>query len=128
MRHYILPVLLGLAACSTPQERCISGANRDLRVINGLIGETRGNLARGFAIREVQDLVTVNTTCDGVSEDGVEFTVQCEEVETITRREPVAIDLNAERAKLASLEERQLQLQANQASIVAQCRAQFPES
>jgi len=127
MRYFILPALIGLAACSTPQERCISGANRDLRVINGLITETRGNLARGFAIREVQDVVTFDTTCEGVNEDGVEFTVDCEEVETVTRREPVAIDLNAERAKLISLEERQLQLQANQASIVAQCRAQFPE-
>lgn len=127
MRTFILPVFLGLAACATPQERCISGANRDLRVINGLISETRGNLARGFAIREVQDVITVETTCDGVNEDGVEFTVECDEVETVTRREPVAIDLNAERAKLASLEERQLQLQANQASIIAQCRAQFPE-
>ena len=127
MRLYVLPFLLGIAACSTPQERCINSANRDLRVINGLIAETRGNLSRGFAIREVQDVITVNTTCDGVSEDGIEFTVECEELETVTRREPVAIDLNAERAKLASLEERQLELQANQASVIAQCRAQFPE-
>ncbi len=127
MRLSIVPLLLAVAACSTPQERCINSANRDLRVINGLIIETRGNLARGFAIREVQDVITVKTTCDGVSEEGVEFTVECDEVDTVTRREPVAIDLNAERAKLVSLEERQAQLLSNQAQAIAQCRAQFPE-
>ena len=127
MRNFVFPLLIGLAACSTPQERCINSTNSDLRVIGGLITETRANLTRGFAIREVQDVVTVDSTCDGVNEDGVEFTVECEKLETVTRQEPVAIDLNAERAKLASLEERLLQLQANQAAAIAQCRAQFPE-
>jgi hypothetical protein len=127
MRHFVLPLLLGLAACATPQERCIGGANRDLRVINGLITETRGNIARGFAIAEVQDIVSVTKTCTGETSEGVEFTFDCQKPETVTRREPVAIDLNAEKAKLASLEERQLQLQSNQAAVIAQCRAQFPE-
>lgn len=127
MRQFVLPILLGLTACSTPQDRCIGSANRDLRVINGLITETRGNIARGFAIREVQEVITVRKTCKGETSQGVEFTFDCPQQETITNREPVAIDLNAEKAKLASLEERQLQLQSNQASVIAQCRAQFPE-
>ncbi len=127
MRRLSIPALLILAACSTPQERCIGEANRDLRVINGLVIETRGNIARGFAIREVQDVITVTKTCTGETPEGVEFKFKCPKTETVTRREPLAIDLNAEKAKLASLEERQLQLQANQASAVAQCRAQFPE-
>jgi len=125
-RFFVLP-LLALAACSTPQERCISSANRDLRVINGLIAETRGNIDRGFAIAEREEIITTRGTCKGKTEDGTEFTFRCPQTETVTSREPVAIDLNAEKAKLASLEERQLQLQSNQAAVIAQCRAQFPE-
>ena len=128
MRTLALPILLSLAACATPQERCINSANRDLRVINGLISETRSNLTRGFALREVQEVTSVRTTCDGKTDEGVEFTFECEKPETITTREPVAINLNAERAKLASLEERQLQLQSNQQAVIAQCRAQFPDA
>lgn len=126
MRHFIFPALLGLTACSTPQERCVGSISRDQRVIGGLINETQGNIARGFAIREVQELITVDTTCDGVNAEGVEFTVECEEVETVTREEAVAIDLNAERAKLASLQERLAELRANQSARIAQCQAQFP--
>lgn len=127
MRYIALPALLALAACATPQETCISSANRDLRVINGLIAETRANIERGFAVNEVQEVVSVRDTCKGKTETGEEFTFSCNRPETVTNREPVAIDLNAEKAKLESLEQRQLQLQANQQAVIAQCRAQFPE-
>ena len=40
--------LLGLTACGTPQEQCISANTRDLRVVERLIRETEGNLARGY--------------------------------------------------------------------------------
>jgi hypothetical protein len=48
---YITLALLPLvAACAAPREACIASANKDLRVINKLVTETRGNLVRGFAI------------------------------------------------------------------------------
>ena len=40
---------------------------------------------------------------------------------------PVAIDLNAEKAKLASLEERQRALRANADAVRQQCIAANPE-
>lgn len=127
MRHvlFALPVLL--VACATPQESCVNNASRDLRVLTGLIAETRGNLQRGFALVERQEFRTVRTTCKGENEDGSTFLFRCEKAKTVTRRLPVAIDLNAERAKLQSLEERQRQMQVNLQGAIAQCQAQFPE-
>ena len=122
---FALPALL--VACASPQQACINDATRDLRVINALVAETRGNLNRGFGIEERQDVRTVRTFCTGENEDGSKFRFRCEETETFTRRVPVAIDLNAEAAKLASLESRQALLQANVDGAVAQCQRQFPE-
>ena len=126
LNYVVFPLLL--AACATPQEQCISDANRELSVINRLVTETRGNVNRGFAVEARQETFVRRATCDGETEDGIEFEVECERTATRTRRVPVAIDLNAERAKLASLEERQALLRENVANRVAQCRAQFPAS
>lgn len=122
----ILPFIV-LAACATPREQCISDVTRDTRVLGSLINETRGNLARGYALEERQDVRTVRGTCRGRDEEGELFTFSCPETKTITTTVPVAIDLNAERAKLASLEERFAQSQAASNQAVAQCIAVHPE-
>lgn len=127
MRLATLLFPLLVAACATPQESCISNAGRELRTIDRLVDQTRANLARGFALEERQEIRVVRDDCEGENEDGTTFTFSCDRTETFTRRVPVAIDLNAERAKLASLEERQLFLRSNLATAIAQCQAQFPE-
>jgi len=124
------PILLSLtvlAACATPREVCIDNATRDTRILSSLIDETRGNLARGYALEERQDVRTVSSLCRGRNEDGTIFTFRCDEIDTFTTNAPVAIDLNAERAKLASLEERFVQTQAASNQAVAQCIAVHPE-
>ncbi len=125
----ISPVLglLALAACATPQEQCISNATRELRVLNSLVAETEANVRRGYAIETVQIVEVVRRTCEGENEDGSTFQFPCEETETRERRQPVAIDLNAEQAKLTSLLERQRLLQSQAESSVAACRAAYPE-
>lgn len=120
----IFPVLL--TACATPREACIADVTQEVRILDSLIAETRGNLSRGFAIEEREEIRTRNTFCTGRNEDGSTFRFRCEETDTVTRRTPVAIDLNAERAKLASLEERQQQNRINAQSGIAQCEARFP--
>ncbi len=127
MRSTFIAFPLLLAACATPQQQCISDANRELSVVNQLVNQTRANVARGFAISEREEIVVRTGTCVGETDEGVEFEVECEKTDTRTVREPVAIDLNAEKAKLASLEQRQLQLRETVNATVAQCRAQFPE-
>ena len=122
---FVLP-LLALAACATPREQCISDVTRDTKVLSHLINETRGNLARGYALDERQDVRTVRSTCRGRDEDGNIFRFRCDETNTFTTTVPVAIDLNAERAKLVSLEERFAQSQSASNQAVAQCIATNP--
>lgn len=120
----IFPILL--TACATPRESCLRDATQEVRVMERLIAVTRGNLDRGFAIEERQDVRTRRTFCTGQNEDGSTFRFRCEETDTVTVEVPVAIDLNAEREKLASLEERQRQNRINAQSGIAQCEARFP--
>ncbi|MFN3662018.1 hypothetical protein [Yoonia sp.] len=122
----ILP-LLALAACATPREQCINQATRDLRVLTNLVTETQGNLARGYALAEDQQVRTVRRTCRGRNSDGTTFRYRCDETETFTTTRPVAIDLNAEQAKMNSLLERQRQQRAASDQTVAQCIAIHPE-
>lgn len=122
----ILP-LLALAACATPREQCIGDATRDTRVLSSLINETRANLSRGYALDERQDVRTLTRSCRGRNEDGSTFRYPCNETETFTTTVPVAIDLNAEQAKLRSLEQRFVQTQAGSNQAVAQCIAVHPE-
>ncbi|MEJ8561361.1 hypothetical protein QTO30_09125 [Yoonia sp. GPGPB17] len=122
----VLPLVL-VAACATPREQCISNVTRDTKVLSNLINEVRGNLARGYALDRQQQVRTIPKTCRGEDADGNTFRFRCDETRTDTIVTPVAIDLNAERAKLASLEERFAQSQAASNQAVAQCIAVHPE-
>ena len=123
---FILPVL-ALTACATPREQCINNVTRDLRILNSLITETQGNIARGYALEERQDVRTLTRTCRGRNEDGSTFSYPCNETETFTTTRPVAIDLKAEQAKLDSLLERQRQAKAASDQAVLQCIRSNPE-
>lgn len=122
----LLPLIL-LAACGTPREQCIAGANSQVRVLDGLIAETRANISRGYALEEQQEIRVINSTCTGTNQDGTTFTFPCEDTQTRTRRVPVAIDLNAEQAKLASLEQRRAQEARAAEARIQQCVRQYPE-
>lgn len=122
---FLLPLLA--AACATPRESCISQAQRELRVVNSLVAETQGNIARGYAIDTRQDVRTVQSICQGRAPDGTPIRIGCQEVETFNRRVPVAIDLNAETRKLNSLLDRQVQMQRTSDQAVQQCIAIHPE-
>ena len=45
----LLVSALALAACQTPREACVSEASQELRTVEALIAETRGNLSRGYS-------------------------------------------------------------------------------
>lgn len=128
MKRLLLLIPLGLAACASPQERCISQAQRNLNVVNNLITVTRGNIERGYAIEERQEVRTVNRVCSDELDSGEVVRVRCQQVITEDVNVPVAIDLNAETAKLESLIERRDALQASVGSAIAQCQAQYPET
>lgn len=132
MRRLILSlsVLPLLAACGTPQEQCINRNTRDLRTVEKLITEVQGNLARGYAIEEYTIVVPVWRQCVVPSADPTQpvVTRPCMEDEVQSRTRPMAIDLNAERAKLESLFTKRDQLAQEAQGVIAQCKAQYPES
>lgn len=126
-RLSLIASLLVLAACATPREACISEAQSQLRVLTKLAAETRGNIDRGFALRTETELRTIRDTCTGRNEDGTTFTFRCDRTESFDRRVPVAIDLNAEQEKLASLETRIASEQRRAQAAVQTCIAVHPE-
>ena len=123
----ILLPLLAIAACSTPREQCISNANGQLRTLDRLINVASGNVQRGFALAEVQDVRVLRTTCQGTNEDGSTFRFPCEETETFTRREPVSINIVEERVKLAQLQDQRDSAARDVAARTQQCIAIHPE-
>lgn len=127
MRRTLLLLPFLVAACATPREQCISDVTRDLRTVSALVNETQANIQRGYALAETQELRTIRTNCTGTNADGSTFSFPCEETQTISREVPVAIDLNAEQAKLVSLQERQSQLQRPADAAVQQCVLIHPE-
>lgn len=131
-RLLFLPALLLLTACGTPQEQCIARNTRDLRTVEKLITETEGNLARGYAIEEYTVYVPQWEYCDIQPEPPAEGEKPerprlCLDERAETRTRPKAIDLDAEAAKLQSLRTKRTQLTRAAESVIAQCKAQYPE-
>ena len=98
MRRLFLLGLFALAACGTPQERCISNVTKDIRVLDRLIAETQKNLDRGYAIRRENYIVYEREICGKRNGKNI----YCTFPETETRQYPVSIDLVKEKAKLDS--------------------------
>ena len=125
-----------LAACGTPQERCIARETRDLRVVDRLIAEAEGNLKRGYAFEEVTISQTVWVTCtplpvlppvEGAPPPAPVPPRLCLEdrEETVTR--PVAIDLAAEQSNLLGLNIKRKQLAAAAMRSAVACKKAYPE-
>lgn len=131
--HLAFATLALLAACGTPQEQCIARETRDLRVLDRLIAETEGNLARGYAIEEYTLDITVVGRCavpGGIGPDGKRGHVRyesCFRDEEVTRTRPRAIDLGAERRKLVSMQSKRRDLAQMAVAPIAACKAQYPE-
>lgn len=132
----ILSVTLALVACGTPQDQCIARETRDLRVVDRLIAEIEGNLARGYAFEEITISRTVWVRCDPIivppPAEGAPPPVPkaprlCleDEEETITR--PKAIDLAAEQSKLSGLKAKRKQLSVAANRSIAACQKAYPE-
>lgn len=129
-----LVVLVLLAACGTPQERCIARETRDVRVLDRLITESQGNLARGYALEEITTYRDRWVLCPVARPVAVEgqpapqpSPQMCLDEVAVTTTRPKAIDLRAEAAKLSSMQEKRTSLMRAAGPGIAQCRAQYPE-
>jgi hypothetical protein len=132
MKHLVLNLVLAASAgCGTPQERCIAGATRDLRVVDGLIAETQANLDRGYALQEVERTGVRWESCRrgprtnaGEKPRPPEL---CLEDYSFTVTKPRAINLAEERQTLAELQKKRASQLRAAAPVVASCKATHPE-
>lgn len=128
-RALLLAPLALLAACGTPQERCIQRETRDLRILDRLVTETRTNIDRGYALQDYTVVVTDWDLCPAqLDANGQPLPARmCLEDREVTRTRPVAIDLTAETAKLESMLAKRDQLSREAEADIALCRSQHPE-
>lgn len=127
----ILALPLALAACGTPQERCISQNTREYRTVSTLLAEVEANLARGYAWEERQVVRDRLTQCRYVRHDKkgnaiVQYT-PCWRDHVETERYRVPIDPAAEARKRDGLAARKAALAKQAAASVQACKTAFPE-
>ena len=130
MRHLMASaLLLGLAACGTPQQQCIGQVTQNLRVLDRLILEIQGNLTRGYAYVTATRTVPqfVDCTPDATEARPNPRHQSCLVDVAQTYNRPAAIDLNAEAAKLASLQAKRAQLAQAAGPAIQMCQQQYPE-
>lgn len=135
MRRTLIFLTL-LTACGTPQERCINGVTRDLRVVDRLIATSEGNLKRGYALEEVVVTSTEWLPCPvppaATLPDGTLAPAPapqlCPTPVRDTETRPKAINLRDEAETLASLKTKRKELNRGAAKAIAQCKAEFPEA
>lgn len=126
----LLPVLL-VAACGTPQERCISRNTSEYRTVARLLAEVEGNLARGYAWQERQVSRIEWDDCPFVvrgknGERHVGYRTCARDV-LDTERYRVPIDPAAESRKRDNLLARKAALSQTAARAVDACKTAYPE-
>jgi hypothetical protein len=123
----ILLPLLGLAACASPQQTCIGGVSRDLAVVNQLITQTELNIVRGYGTESRQEVRTIPRTCRDYRPVGTYEVDICDTTVVQNVSVPIALDLDAERAKLRQLQQQRDRLEAPTQTAIQQCIATYPE-
>lgn len=127
----VTTLLIPLAACGTPQERCIARETRDLRILGRLIAETEADLKRGYALEEVTVWTPRWRACEGqpAPAPGGEPTLpqMCleDEAQTVTR--PKAIDLAQTRSMLAEMRQKEAELTRAAGPAIDACKATYPQ-
>jgi len=125
---FVVPALV-LTACGTPQEQCISANTRDLQVVERLIRESEGNLARGYGYEMVTEYEPTWIDCTPRPTQAVPkpASQMCFDRVPVTVRKEVALDLRAEAAKLDGLKAKRASLARSAETVIAACKAKFPE-
>ncbi|MCQ0969941.1 hypothetical protein MLD63_05815 [Paracoccus sp. TK19116] len=122
---------LALAACGTPQERCIARNTDEYRTVSSLLAEVEGNIARGYAWEERQVVRDRLTQCrDYYRDDEGKVRVgysPCWRDYVDTERYRVPIDPAAEARKRDNLAARKAALSDRAQAVVSACREAYPE-
>lgn len=126
MKHLLIAPLLILAACTSPRDACLSDAVTDLKVVQALIADTEATIARGYAIQTETRTVIYTNFCVGTGLGGNGRFSFCNTAQPVTSRVPVAVDLNAERRKLASLKTKEAELRRSSLLRQQRCEQRYP--
>ena len=118
--------LIGLAACSTPKEDCLNEALRDLTIVQSLIAESEETIRRGYSLKSETHAVQSLNFCLGTRSHRTGFGF-CNHVTPITKKTPVAVNLDEEQAKLRSLKKKEQQLRKESLRQQASCEAAFQD-
>ncbi len=119
---WVTPLVFGIAACSTPQERCVMTASEELRRVEQLITETEIDLERGYRIEQNIRPGFELQFCHDVNGN---FRWCNRHVTRVSENE-VAVDPMAERRKLDALNARRNSLITKYNTDLASCEARFP--
>lgn len=120
----ILLPLLSLAACATPYERCLREASEELRTVDMLIVEQEEIVRRGYKIETELSPRSRVQFCAGSGGNVSIRLCNSDRLRTVER--PVAVDVDFEARKLASLRERRDALATSTAQKQAMCPAPQP--
>ena len=123
-----LPILACLAACTSPQEQCLTSANSALAALDAQIATAQGNLQRGYAINQVQRNVPQAASCSNARRSDTISTANsmCLVNNVQTVNVPVQINLAAEQQRLNALIARRPTVAQQAAEASATCRAAYP--
>ncbi|WP_372602652.1 hypothetical protein [Actibacterium sp.] len=127
MRYLALALLGLLAACATPRQQCENAATQERDTVGALMIETEQNIARGYAIESHVETRPRFEFCYVTNPDGNIGLSFCNTVEPVEVERAVAIDLDAEKAKLKSLKAKFNTLSKQADAALAQCRIAYPE-
>lgn len=125
MRKFLILSALLLTACTDPRAVCLNEATKDLRIVQALIADTEATIERGYAIQTETRTVIYTNFCVGTGRRDGSFTF-CNYPYPVTTKTPVAVDLNAERAKLRSLQSKERELKRESKIAARRCELEFP--
>lgn len=117
-----LAAALVVAGCVDEYQQCLRNNAKDLQVVNELILKSQEILARGYDYETLVATEIEEVVC--LTDLGQPATCLVE-VGT-TYQSPVAVDLDAERRKLAQLIDQRKVLERRYADVEKACRAAYP--
>ncbi|MEP3348098.1 MAG: hypothetical protein ABJN34_17005 [Litoreibacter sp.] len=128
MKKLLVPSLMLLAACATPLETCKQSAVKDLRIVQALIEDTKATIDRGYAVQTETRTVIYTNFCIGTGIGHDSRFNFCNYSHPVTTKTPVAVDLDQEKRKLISLQQKEMELKRSSRLQEQKCELQHPPS
>ncbi|MDP7151510.1 MAG: hypothetical protein QGI08_05655 [Paracoccaceae bacterium] len=117
-----LSAALVVAGCANQYEQCLRNNSKDLRIVDDLIRQSQATVARGYDFETLISTEFKEVVCLTAEQEQATCLVEVGS----TYQSPVAVDLDAERRKLAQLLEQRKVLESRYSDAEKACRAAYP--